>query len=164
MVRVEKEYAFAGPEGRRTLRELFGDRHQLVVRHVMFDPSTSAAAAGRSPSTRPTAATSTTTNHVTLDESVAPVEYNYRTPEEHREAGSGYDVAGDQPIELPGASFFLRVGDEVFHTSSVYARGGETLGGSSYVLDMTALGRQEDRKQPRGRAAAVRAAVPDFAE
>jgi predicted dithiol-disulfide oxidoreductase (DUF899 family) len=73
-------------------------------------------------------------------------------------------VEGDQPVELPGASFFLRVDDEVFHTYSVYARGGETLGGSYYFLDMTALGRQEDWEEPKGRAEAVRAAVPDFAE
>ncbi|HEU4538357.1 MAG TPA: DUF899 family protein, partial [Polyangiaceae bacterium] len=30
-VRVDKEYAFATPEGRATLRDLFGGRRQLVV-------------------------------------------------------------------------------------------------------------------------------------
>ena len=34
----------------------------------------------------------------------------------------------------------------------MYARGGETLGGSSDVLDLTALGRQEDWEEPKGRA------------
>jgi predicted dithiol-disulfide oxidoreductase (DUF899 family) len=38
-VRVEKDYAFIGPEGRVTLRDLFGGRRQLVVYHFMFDPS-----------------------------------------------------------------------------------------------------------------------------
>src|SRR5215216_1277455 len=46
--------------------------------------------------------------HVTLDESVAPVEYNYRTPEEHRQAGTAYYVQGDRPLEEPGLSCFLR--------------------------------------------------------
>jgi predicted dithiol-disulfide oxidoreductase (DUF899 family) len=36
--RVEKEYVFEGPDGRRSLSELFGGRSQLVVYHFMFDP------------------------------------------------------------------------------------------------------------------------------
>src|SRR3954467_11958420 len=58
--------------------------------------------------------------HVTLDESVAPVEYHYRTPEEHRAAGTSYYLEGDQPLELPGQSHFLRDGDRVFHTYSTF--------------------------------------------
>src|SRR3954453_13359686 len=53
--------------------------------------------------------------HVTLDDSVAPVEYNYRSPSEPEQAGTGYYVQGEQPIELPGTSAFLRVGDDIFH-------------------------------------------------
>ncbi|MFL5820437.1 MAG: DUF899 domain-containing protein [Solirubrobacteraceae bacterium] len=89
---------------------------------------------------------------VTLDESVAPVEYNYRTETEHEQAGTGYYLDGDQPIELPGLSCFLRDGDSVFHTYSTYARGGETVGGAYYFLDLTALGRQEGWEAPTGRA------------
>jgi predicted dithiol-disulfide oxidoreductase (DUF899 family) len=37
-VRVDKEYAFDGPKGRRTLAELFDGRSQLVVYHFMFGP------------------------------------------------------------------------------------------------------------------------------
>ena len=36
--RVEKEYVFETPEGRRTLAELFEGRSQLVVYHFMFGP------------------------------------------------------------------------------------------------------------------------------
>ena len=36
--RVEKDYAFEGAGGRRTLAELFGGRSQLVVYHFMFGP------------------------------------------------------------------------------------------------------------------------------
>jgi hypothetical protein len=36
-------------------------------------------------------------------------------------------------------------------------------GGSYYYLDLTALGRQEDWEEPKGRAAAAREAIPDFA-
>jgi predicted dithiol-disulfide oxidoreductase (DUF899 family) len=86
---------------------------------------------------------------VTLDESVAPVEYNYRSASEHEAAGTGYYVEGEHPIELPGYSCFLREGDVVFHTYSTYARGTETIGGSHYLLDLTALGRQEDWEEPK---------------
>jgi predicted dithiol-disulfide oxidoreductase (DUF899 family) len=100
---------------------------------------------------------------VTLDESVAPVEYNYKTEDEHRRAGTGYYFEGEQPIELPGTSCFLRVDDRVFHTYSTYGRGAEMLGGSYYWLDLTALGRQENWEEPKGRADSARAATPDFA-
>src|SRR5437870_13319175 len=101
--------------------------------------------------------------HVTLDEAVMPVEYNYRTKAEHEQAGTSLYLEGDQPVEDPGRSCFLRVDDRVFHTYSVYARGLETVGGSYYMLDETALGRQEDWEEPKGRAESARAARPDFA-
>jgi predicted dithiol-disulfide oxidoreductase (DUF899 family) len=37
-VPIEKDYAFDGPDGRRTLRELFDGRSQLLVYHFMFGP------------------------------------------------------------------------------------------------------------------------------
>jgi predicted dithiol-disulfide oxidoreductase (DUF899 family) len=39
MVKIEKPYVFDSPSGKKTLRDLFGDRRQLVVYHFMFDPS-----------------------------------------------------------------------------------------------------------------------------
>ncbi|MFL5864418.1 MAG: DUF899 domain-containing protein [Solirubrobacteraceae bacterium] len=97
--------------------------------------------------------------HVTLDPSVAPVEYNFRTPEEFTQRGQQFDLEG----EFPGRSSFLRDGGRVFHTYSVYARGLETIGGSYYLLEETALGRQEDWEEPAGRADSVRYPTPDFA-
>jgi predicted dithiol-disulfide oxidoreductase (DUF899 family) len=46
MVRVEKKYVFDGPQGPVTLTELFGDLSQLIIQHVMFDPSWEAACPG----------------------------------------------------------------------------------------------------------------------
>ena len=100
--------------------------------------------------------------HVTLDEAVAPVEYNYRNAAEHEQAGTPYYVEGERPIEAPGLSCFLRDGDVVYHTYSVYARGGEMTGGSYYFLDLTALGRQEEWEEPKGRTPNARSASPDF--
>ena len=45
----------------------------------------------------------------------------------------------------------------------MYARGTEMLGGSYYFLDLTALGRQEEWEEPKGRSDTVRHNIPDFA-
>jgi predicted dithiol-disulfide oxidoreductase (DUF899 family) len=58
----------------------------------------------------------------------------------------------------------LREEDRVFHTYSMYARGAETLGGSYYFLDLTALGRQEDWEEPKDRVTIQRGARPDFSD
>jgi predicted dithiol-disulfide oxidoreductase (DUF899 family) len=98
--------------------------------------------------------------HVSLDPSVAPVEFNFRTDDELEANGMGWILEG--PTEQPGYSTFLAVDDEVFHTYSMYARGTEWLGGTYAFLDTTALGRQEDWEEPKGRADVVRGASPDF--
>jgi predicted dithiol-disulfide oxidoreductase (DUF899 family) len=98
--------------------------------------------------------------HVTLDESVAPVEFNYRNKAELEAVGMGWLADGSS--EQPGHSMFLREGDDVFHTYSMFARGAETLGGSYYFLDLTALGRQEEWEKPAGRTPQAHEARPDF--
>jgi predicted dithiol-disulfide oxidoreductase (DUF899 family) len=100
--------------------------------------------------------------HVTLDDSVAPIEYNFRSSAEYKKRGEPFEVEGYQSLERPGRSSFLRDGERVFHTYSVFARGLETMGGSYYLLDETALGRQEEWEEPKGRAVDARGAVPDF--
>jgi predicted dithiol-disulfide oxidoreductase (DUF899 family) len=37
-VRVEKNYAFDGPDGKETLADIFDGRGQLIIYHFMFDP------------------------------------------------------------------------------------------------------------------------------
>ncbi|MGA6166458.1 DUF899 domain-containing protein [Amycolatopsis magusensis] len=88
--------------------------------------------------------------HATVDERVAPVLLNYRTEAELAEAGTPW-TAGSRG-DWPGISTFLRVGDEVFHTYSTYARGLDQFVGGNHYLDLTALGRQEDWEEPKGRA------------
>jgi predicted dithiol-disulfide oxidoreductase (DUF899 family) len=92
-------------------------------------------------------------HHVTLDESVMPLEHNYRSRTELEQAGQG-PVPGpaDQPFDLPGVSCFLRDGDDVFHTYSAYARGMDMIGFTTNLLDLTALGRQEEWEEPKGRS------------
>jgi uncharacterized protein (TIGR02246 family) len=86
--------------------------------------------------------------HVTLDETVAPVEYNYTDKAALLAKGENYFTDG----ESHGLSVFLRDGDNVYHTYSAYARGTDLLVGTYNYLDMTALGRQEDWEEPRGRS------------
>jgi predicted dithiol-disulfide oxidoreductase (DUF899 family) len=192
MVAIEKPYVFRGADGEASLLDLFDGARQLIVGHFMFDPGwddgCSSCSAGaqemsagllehlRARDTRLVLVSRAPIEkllayrarrgwtvpwfsshgsdfnydfHVTLDSSVAPVEYNF---------GPAGDLAG----EMPGTSFFLRDGDRVFHTNSTYARGAEMTGGSYYWLDLTALGRQEDWEEPKGRAAAPRGAAPGF--
>jgi predicted dithiol-disulfide oxidoreductase (DUF899 family) len=78
---------------------------------------------------------------------VPQLDYNYRP-----EPG----LLGDaQSAELPGASCFLRDGDAIFHTYSAYARGLDHVDFGYAFLDMTALGRQEEWEEPKGRAPAI---------
>jgi predicted dithiol-disulfide oxidoreductase (DUF899 family) len=84
--------------------------------------------------------------HVTLDEAVAPVEYNYRDPAELGPAWQGWSG------EMHGISAFLRRGERVFHTYSSYARGTDLVNGTYNWLDLTARGRQEGWEQPPGRS------------
>ena len=172
MVKVEKEYTFEGPDGKRSLLDLFEGRRQLIVYHFMFDPTWDAGCPGctgyvdaigdlsalskrdtsfvlisRAPLAKLEAykqkrgwdlpwvsSNGSDFNydfHVTLDESVAPPEYNYRSQ------------PGDKG-ERPGTSVFFRIGDDIYHTYSTYARGGEYLTHTSTLLDITPYGRQED--------------------
>jgi len=92
----------------------------------------------------------------TLDPSVPQLEYNYRPEPDITEDGKSH--------ETPGLSCFLRDGDDVFHTYSTYARGTDSLGGSYSFLDLTALGRQEEWEEPKGRAPRVHGADPTFTD
>jgi predicted dithiol-disulfide oxidoreductase (DUF899 family) len=204
MVRIEADYTFEGPRGAASLRDLFGDSRQLVVQHVMFDPSwdnacggcsagldelapglldhlrardTSFAAVSRAPYAKLEAfrtkrgwafpwfsSFGSDFNydfHVSLDASVTPVVLNYRDADELHAAGLGWATEG--PSEQPGLSCFLRDGDAVFHTYSTFGRGTEAMGSAYDVLDLTALGRQEDWEEPKGRASSPHPADPSFA-
>src|SRR3981081_1800200 len=39
MVRIEKDYVFDSPDGKRSLKDMFEGRRQLVIYHFMFDPA-----------------------------------------------------------------------------------------------------------------------------
>jgi len=182
MVRVEKDYVFEGPEGKRRLADFFGKRPQLIVYHFMFDPKwekgcpgctgfvdalgdlsllakkdTAFVVISRAPLGKLQAyrkergwdiewysSANTDFNydfHVTLDPAVAPVEYNFKSADELAK-----DRDDHQPPtgEAHGISVFFRLGGELFHTYSTYARGGENVSNAYELLDLTPYGRQQD--------------------
>ena len=76
--------------------------------------------------------------HVSFDETIAPLEYNYKDQA---------TLARDVPYirsraDAHGISVFLREGDRVFHSYSAYGRGVDQLLGTYNYLDLTPLGRQ----------------------
>jgi len=83
--------------------------------------------------------------HVTEDEAVRPVEYNFKSKEDLEKAGQDFFGRGEQP----GTSVFYRgdgkIGEvgKIYHTYSTYARGGEHIVNTFSWLDMTPLGRQD---------------------
>jgi predicted dithiol-disulfide oxidoreductase (DUF899 family) len=88
--------------------------------------------------------------HATVDDRVAPVLLDFRTEAELAAAGKPW-TAGMRG-DWPGISAFLRAGDAVYHTYSTFGRGIEFSWAGSGYLDLTALGRQEEWEDPRGRA------------
>jgi predicted dithiol-disulfide oxidoreductase (DUF899 family) len=179
MLEVDKDYVFEGSDGGASLADLFEDRRQLIIYHLMWRwdldagcPScsflidsighlshlhaadTTLAVVSRGPwptldrfrtrmgwSVPVYSSFGSDFNydfHVTLDESIAPVEYNYRTRSEIEQRGETWFLEGEQP----GTSVFLRDDDKIFHTYSSYARGGDLLLGTYNYLDLTPLGRQ----------------------
>jgi predicted dithiol-disulfide oxidoreductase (DUF899 family) len=98
--------------------------------------------------------------HVSLDPAVAPAVYNFRDPDELVAAGQAWltEYVGEQP----GVSAFLREGDEVFHTYAAYGRGVEVMMHAYRLLDITALGRQEEWEEPKDRVPDAGPADPSF--
>ncbi|GAA0471216.1 hypothetical protein Ade02nite_34560 [Paractinoplanes deccanensis] len=191
MVRIDKAYAFEGPDGTASLLDLFDGRRQLVMHHFMFTdhmcPSCASAADGisglRQLHDRGTTLVAVSRApydeiaafrdrmgwtfpwysshgsdfnydfHATLDDRVAPVVLHFRTGEELTVPWTGGPWTADmRGTEMPGISAFLRVDDDVFHTYSTFGRGIEEFHNGYRYLDLTALGRQEEWEEPRGRA------------
>lgn len=171
MVEVDKEYVFEGGDGKATLLDLFEGRDQLVVYHFMFAPEwdagcrscsafldqighlahlrargTSFAAVSRAPYPR-----------------ILPFKarmgwtlpwYSSYVSDFNTDFGVTLEHEGEL-VERPGLSCFLRDRDRVFHTYSTYERGLDGLGSTTSLLDLTALGRQEQWEKPEGRASAL---------
>jgi predicted dithiol-disulfide oxidoreductase (DUF899 family) len=81
--------------------------------------------------------------HATLDESVAPVEYDYQDKETLAAHGNWFTEG-----ETGGMSVFLREGDRVFHTYSCYGDGIDVFHNTFNFLDLTPHGRPLEKSRP----------------
>jgi predicted dithiol-disulfide oxidoreductase (DUF899 family) len=156
MVKLEKTYIFDGPEGKRSLLDLFDGHRQLIVYHFMFDPAWENGCDGCTGFVNELADLSMLpardTQFVLI--SRAPLEklqaYKARKGWDRPWYSSfGSDFNYDFQVttdkgETHGLSVFFRIDDDVFHTYSTYNRGTESLTDSYRLLDMTPYGRQED--------------------
>lgn len=156
MVRIDKEYVFDGPEGKGSLNNLFADRRQLVIYHFMFDPKWDKGCPGCTGFVNALGDLSMLNDRDTTFTLVsrAPLAKlaayqalkGWRLP---WYSSFGSDFNDDFHVtsgegEGQGLSVFFRVGDDVFHTYSTYARGVEGLTDAYALLDTTPYGRQED--------------------
>jgi predicted dithiol-disulfide oxidoreductase (DUF899 family) len=79
--------------------------------------------------------------HVTNDESIRPIEYNYQDKATLLRKGETYHLNGEQH----GVSVFLRDDENrVYHTYSTYGRGVDIFSSTYNWLDLTPFGRQEE--------------------
>ena len=84
--------------------------------------------------------------HVTNDQSVAPVEYNFRSAQELADLGQAWAA---RPGEQGGMSVFLRDGGTVLRTWSGYGPVSALFCTSDQLLDLTPLGRQDETVELR---------------
>jgi predicted dithiol-disulfide oxidoreductase (DUF899 family) len=155
MVKIEKEYAFEGPNGTASLLDLFERRRQLVLYHFMFEPDGDEGCDGCS---------------LVVDNMGHPAHINARDvsrvlvsraplskiePFKKRmgwtlpwfssfssDFNTDFGVTTDEG-ETFGLSVFLRDGSNVYHTYFTHGRGVEYLGSNFTNLDLTPYGRQE---------------------
>ncbi|MFE7169633.1 DUF899 domain-containing protein [Streptomyces sp. NPDC057616] len=171
MVEVDTEYVFESGDGKATLLDLFEGRAQLVVYHFMFAPEWDAGCRSCSAFLDQIGHLAHLRARGTTLAAVSRAPYTKILPFKARMGWTlpwyssfGSDFNHDfgvtvehegEAVERPGLSCFLRDGERVFHTYSTYERGLDGLGSTSGFLDLTALGRQEEWEEPKGRASSL---------
>lgn len=155
MVKVDKKYAFIGPDGPIELVDLFDGRGQLIVYHFMYPPGATEGCNGCSflvdnighLAHLHARDTSLVIVSDAPAEDTAPFRARmgwtfpwYAVDDDfNRDFGATTDEG-----RRPTLTVFLRDGDEVFHTYTTHDRGGEDFIGTYRYLDITPLGRQEE--------------------
>ncbi|MGW5865498.1 DUF899 domain-containing protein [Streptomyces sp. NPDC055239] len=168
MVEIEKEYLFDGSDGKATLFDLFAGDAQLIVYHFMFAPEWDAGCRSCSAFIDQIGhlahLRARSTNFIAVSRApftkILPFKarmgwtvpwYSSNDSDFNHDFDATVDK-GEGSYEQPGLSCFLRDGDRVFHTYSTYDRGLDWMASYSSFLDLTALGRQEEWEEPKGRS------------
>ena len=152
---VEKEYGFDGPDGRKSLLELFEGRRQLIVYRAFYEPGVfgwpehacrgcslvadQVADVAHLNARDTTLVFASRAPQADIDRMKTRMGWTmpWYTMTDAFDADFGVD-------EWHGTNAFIRDGDRVFRTYFVDARGDEPMGGTWSYLDITALGRQEE--------------------
>jgi len=153
---VEKKYLFDGPEGKATLLDLFQRRRQLIVYRAFFQPDVHGwpehACVG----------CSLMADHVSnlAHLNARDTTFVYASPASKTDIAQlkarmgwrhipWYTITDDFDKdfgcdECHATNMFIRDGEKVFRTYFVNGRGDEAFVNTWSLLDMTALGRQEE--------------------
>jgi predicted dithiol-disulfide oxidoreductase (DUF899 family) len=159
---VEGEYRFDGPEGSKSLLDLFEGRRQLIVYRAFYETG---VFGWPDHACRGCSLVADQVAHVAhLNARDTTLVFASRAPQpdiQKMTARMGWTMpwytmtdAFDTDFgvdEWHGTNAFIRDGDRVFRTYFVNARGDEVMGGTWSYLDITALGRQEEwENSPEG--------------
>jgi predicted dithiol-disulfide oxidoreductase (DUF899 family) len=167
MVRIDKNYAFEGPEGTKSLLDMFEGRGQLILYHFMFAPDVQGWPTAGCPGCSMFVDQIGHLAHLHARDtsfvlvSVAPLasieSYKDRMgwtlpwlSSSESDFNVDFGLSRDDG-ETFGLSVCLRDGANVYRTYFVAGRGVEALGSAWTFLDLTPLGRQEDwEDSPQG--------------
>jgi predicted dithiol-disulfide oxidoreductase (DUF899 family) len=160
---VEKEYRFEGPNGPASLLDLFDGRRQLVIYRAFYAPDVTTCAPGTSYPERACLGCSMIADQVAHPAHVnardTTLAFASRAPQAEIqglkermgwELIPWYTITDDFDADFDvdqwhGNNAFYRDDDErIFRTYFIDSRGAEHIGNTWSVLDMTALGRQEE--------------------
>ncbi|MFE0176467.1 DUF899 domain-containing protein [Streptomyces sp. NPDC059002] len=169
MVEVDKEYYFEGADGKATLLDLFDGRDQLIVYHFMFAPEWDAGCRscsgfldqiGHLAHLRARGTNLVAVSRAPFTKLLSfKARMGWTVPWYSTDGGDfNHDFHAsfdEEPKDLPGINCFLRDGDRIFHTYATFARGLDGLGSTTSLLDLTALGRQEEWEEPKGRSSVL---------
>lgn len=173
MVKVDTNYEFEAAQGTRTLADLFDGRRQLIVYHLMYEPTRNAACKHCSCvmdnlvgslvhlSARDTSFAAISRAPIEKLESFKKrmgwsfvwvssfrndFNYDFQITLDPIRGQTTYNYRQfDFQGEMPGLSVFLREREGIFHTYSTYFRGLDMLLPMYHLLDRTPLGRQETK-------------------
>ena len=159
MVRIEKDYAFKGPDGDATLLGLFQGRRQLLLYHFMFAPGVGGWPKAGCPGCSLLMDNMGHVAHLNARDtsfaivSLAPLKQTLPYKKRMGWKFPWYSSAGttfnaDFGLSTPqgenyAMSVFFRLGNEIFRTYFTRGRGVEPFVGTFGLLDLTPLGRQE---------------------
>jgi predicted dithiol-disulfide oxidoreductase (DUF899 family) len=154
-MKVEKDYAFEGPDGKVGLLDLFEGHRQLIVYRFFYEPGVAGWPE------RGCGGCSFLADQVAhlahLNARDTTLAFASRAPQENirgLKTDMGwpmpwYTITDDFDVDLGvdewhGTNAFIREGDEVYRTYFIDSRGDEAMGSTWAYLDITALGRQEE--------------------